>query len=100
MSNPLDSLFGGNGGGGNGLIGKLLSIAGAADKVKSTVSDINKRGARAVALDMAKENKDFKEFWDKYAELPLEQAVEGISRDYGYDPGQVRGLLRMFGIRL
>ena len=52
MSNPLDSLFGG---GGNGLIGKLLSIAGAADKVKSTVSDINKRGARAVALDMAKE---------------------------------------------
>ena len=67
MSNPLDSLFGGNGGGGNSLIGKLLSIAGAADKVKSAVSDINKRGARAVALDMAKENKDFKAFWDKYA---------------------------------
>ena len=32
--------------------------------------------------------------------LPLEQAVEGISQDYGYDPQQVRGLLRMFGIRL
>ena len=100
MSNPLDSLFGGNGGGGNGLIGKLLSIAGAADKVKSTVSDINKRGARAVALDMAKENKDFKPFWDKYAELPVDQDIEGISHDYGYDPQQVRGLLRMFGVRL
>ena len=97
MSNPLDSLFGG---GRNGLIGRIMSIAGAADKIKSTVSDIEKRGTRAVALDMAKENKDFKAFWDKYAELPLEQAVDGISRDYGYDPGQVRGLLRMFGIRL
>ena len=36
MSNPLDGIFGG----GNGLIGKIMSIAGAADKIKTTVADI------------------------------------------------------------